>query len=130
MTASVAERVRARLVADVDSTTAVNESLVARLVREEAPLLDAALTEQAIANVLAEIAGLGPLEQLLRDPEVSEVMVNGPGRVWVERGGALECTDVSVTAPEIDHIIEKIVGPLGLGGVRAGPPGEAGQPRG
>jgi pilus assembly protein CpaF len=121
MTRGVAERVRTRLVADVDPSTVVDESLVARFVRDEAPLLDVALAQQAVADVLADIAGLGQLEPLLHDPAVSEVMVNGPGYVWVERAGVLECTAVAVTAAEIDHIIEKIVGPLGLRVDRSSP---------
>jgi pilus assembly protein CpaF len=117
-------------VTDVDPSTIVNESLVARIVREEAPLLDPALAERAVADVLADITGLGPLEALLRDVAVSEVMVNGPGRVWVERAGALECTDVTVSAGEIDHIIEKIVGPLGLRVDRSSPAVDARLPDG
>jgi pilus assembly protein CpaF len=130
MTPSVAERVRKRLVADVDPSTVVDASLVARFVREEAPLLDAALTDEAVAHVLADITGLGALESLLLDASVSEVMVNGPGRVWIERAGALECTDVAVTASEIDHIIEKIVGPLGLRVDRSSPAVDARLPDG
>jgi pilus assembly protein CpaF len=57
-------------------------------------------------------------------------MVTGPGRVWIERAGALERTDVSLTAPEIDHIIEKIVGPLGLRVDRSSPAVDARLPDG
>ena len=127
---SIAEQVRRRLVTEVDAAAAVTESLVARFVREEAPLLDAALAQQAVADVLADVTGLGALEGLLRDESVSEVMVNGPGRVWVERAGQLECTDVSLAAGEIDHIIEKIVGPLGLRVDRSSPAVDARLPDG
>jgi pilus assembly protein CpaF len=130
VTGGVAERVRTRLVTDVDPSTVVDASLVERFVREEAPLLDVGLAQQAVAAVLADITGLGPLELLLRDAAVSEVMVNGPGRVWIERAGALECTDVSLTAAEIDHIIEKIVGPLGLRVDRSSPAVDARLPDG
>jgi pilus assembly protein CpaF len=118
---AVTDRVRARLVADVDPSAAVERSLVARLVREEAPLLGSAAADAAIAAVLADVSGLGPLEPLLADTEVSEVMVNGPGLVWVERRGRLERTSVSLEANEIAHLIEKVVGPLGLRVDRSSP---------
>jgi pilus assembly protein CpaF len=130
MTGSIAERVRARLVADVDPSTRVDPALVARLVREEAPLLDAARANTTVTNVLAEVTGLGPLEPLLRDPDVSEVMVNGPGAVWVERAGALDRSAVMLSAAEIGHIIEKIVGPLGLRVDRSSPAVDARLPDG
>ncbi len=130
MTRSIAERVRARLVADIDPATRVDPALVARLVREEGPLLDAARADAAVSNVLAEVAGLGPIEPLLRDLEVSEVMVNGPGAVWIEQAGVLVRTDVVLSAPEIDHIIEKIVGPLGLRVDRSSPAVDARLPDG
>jgi pilus assembly protein CpaF len=57
---------------------------------------------------------LGPLEPLLADPAVTEVMVNGPGPVWIERGGALERTPVHIEATVLDALLERIVAPLGL----------------
>jgi pilus assembly protein CpaF len=127
---AAAQRVRARLVGDVDPAATVDPSLIARLVREEAPLLDDAAAAQAIAGVLADVSGLGLLEPLLRDVEVSEVMVNGPGTVWVERAGALVPTDLVISASEIDHVIEKIVGPLGLRVDRSSPAVDARLPDG
>jgi pilus assembly protein CpaF len=63
---------------------------------------------------MAEVTGLGVLEPLLADPAVSEVMVNGPNRVWIERAGRLERVDIAIDADGIEHLIEKIVAPLGL----------------
>ena len=58
--------------------------------------------------------GLGPLEPLLADPSVDEVMVNGPGEVWVERRGRIERTAVSFGGEaELMHAIERILAPLG-----------------
>ena len=58
--------------------------------------------------------GLGPLEPLLSDPAVDEVMVNGPGAVYVERRGRLERTGVSFAGEaELMHAIERVLAPLG-----------------
>ena len=70
--------------------------------------------ETLIEEVFAEAVGLGPLEPLLKDPEVTEIMVNGHAQIYVERKGRLELTgkqfmdDASVLA-----IIERIVSPIG-----------------
>jgi pilus assembly protein CpaF len=57
--------------------------------------------------------GVGPLAPLLRDERVSEVMVNGPRGVWVERDGRLEETGIRLTDDEILVIVERLVSPLG-----------------
>jgi pilus assembly protein CpaF len=58
--------------------------------------------------------GLGPLEALLGDPTVDEVMVSGPGRVWVERAGRVEPAGVRFgSEAELRHVIERILAPLG-----------------
>ena len=65
------------------------------LVDEEAALLGAEDREALVARVLRDTVGLGPLEDLLADPAVEEVMVNGPRQVYVERGGRIEATDAA-----------------------------------
>lgn len=65
-------------------------------------------------EIADEVLGLGPLERLLSDSTVTEVMVNGPREVYVERQGLLSLSDVSFRdAAHIMRIIEKIVSPLG-----------------
>ena len=117
--AGVAQRVQARLLDQRSAAPALEQ--VAHLVRDEAPLLGAAAHERLVADVVATISGLGPLEPLLADPTVTEVMVNGPGRVWVERAGALERVEMALDERAIEHLIEKIVSPLGLRADRAAP---------
>jgi pilus assembly protein CpaF len=94
---------------------------VAALVAEEAPLLGASARARVVGDVLAEVDGLGRLEPLLGDPEVTEIMVNGPGRVWVERGGRLQRIPLELDTPAIEHLIEKVVSPLGLRVDRSSP---------
>ncbi|MEA2842645.1 MAG: pilus assembly protein CpaF [Actinomycetota bacterium] len=87
---------------------------VAELVALEGPLLTPAEQSRLSAEVMAEVSGLGPLQPLLADPDVTEVMVNGPDRVWVERAGRLERVPMALDTPAIEHLIEKVVAPLGL----------------
>ncbi|MBM7623019.1 CpaF family protein [Sporohalobacter salinus] len=69
---------------------------------------------KVIQDIIDEIIGFGPINGLLEDPEVTEVMVNGPSQVYVERDGKLVLTDVKFRDDEhVIHIIEKIVAPLG-----------------
>jgi len=65
-------------------------------------------------DIADEVLGYGPLQPLLADPKVTEIMVNGPGKVWVERSGRLQLSDV--TFRDDDHvlrIIERIILPIG-----------------
>ncbi len=87
---------------------------IARLVRDQDPLAGAAAVDGVVDRVLARLVGLGPLDPLLADPAVTEVMVNGAGPVWVERGGTLERTTVTVDVATVEHVIERVVAPLGL----------------
>ena len=87
---------------------------IRRAVDREAALLDEAAREHLVALVAERSFGLGVLEPLLRDPSVEEVMVNGPGAVWVERSGRMERADVAfATEGDLRHAIERILAPLG-----------------
>jgi pilus assembly protein CpaF len=119
--ARLASRVHARLLADVDAHTAVDDARVRALAQLEAPLLDGPRLDEVVATVLAAACGLGPLDALLADPAVTDVMVNGPDQVWVERAGTLTRVPVVLDGPAIEHLIEKVVGPLGLRADRSAP---------
>jgi len=110
----VAGELRERLVRSADEDGGDARERVAALVAREAALLSEA-ERAALERIVRERAlGLGPLEPLLADPAVDEVMVNGPGRVWVERGGRIEPTDVAFgDEAELRHAIERILAPLG-----------------
>jgi pilus assembly protein CpaF len=86
------ERVRGRLVLVPGVPT---RAQVAALVREESGgLLDDGAVLVAVREAVDELAGAGPLEPLLRAPGVTDVLVNGPDDVWVDRGAGLERTDL------------------------------------
>jgi pilus assembly protein CpaF len=72
-------------------------------------------TRRAAAAIADELSGAGRLGPLLRDPTVSEVMVNASGDVYVERDGRLQRTTTRFTdADDVRHFIERVVSPLGL----------------
>jgi pilus assembly protein CpaF len=100
---------------------ALDDAALATLVRTEAPLLSIDRVAGVVARVRARIGGLGPLEPLLADPAVSDILVNGPGAVWVERAGRIASTQVTLDRPAIDLLVERVVSPLGLRADRANP---------
>lgn len=72
------------------------------------------LRKQVFNEILDEMTGFGPIQPLLDDPDVTEVMVNGPKKVFIEKGGKL--TKTGVTFDDDDHverIIDRIILPLG-----------------
>jgi len=88
--------------------------VVERLCDTENPLLNRMERERLIDEVLDETFGFGPLEVLLKDPTISDILVNGPHKVYVERRGKLEKTDVKFR--DNDHllqIIDRIVSKVG-----------------
>jgi pilus assembly protein CpaF len=92
----------------------VQEQLLAALAAERVPL-SAADKAQLIQDVSDDILGYGPIDKLLREEEVTEVMVNGPDKVFVERNGRLTL-DTTVQFLDEDHVrrvIDKIVSEVG-----------------
>jgi pilus assembly protein CpaF len=87
---------------------------VRALVDEEAALLRPAVRDEVATRIIRDTVGLGPLEDLLADPTVEEVMVNGVDGVYVERAGRIEAVDVCFPdEEELRNAIERILAPLG-----------------
>jgi pilus assembly protein CpaF len=111
--ARLVERRRAEAAAGGRGVTDLDQT-VRELVDEEAAVLTAADRAEIAARVIRDSVGLGPLEILLADPAVEEVMVNGPDRVFVERGGRIEQTAIAFAdEEELRNAIERILAPLG-----------------
>ncbi len=91
----------------------VHESLHAALAQERTPL-SAADKATLIQDVSDDILGYGPIDKLLREEAVSEIMCNGPKQIYVERGGKLERDEVTfVDETHLRRIIDKIVAQVG-----------------
>jgi pilus assembly protein CpaF len=91
------------------------------LVADEAPVMPARESEVVAARVQARVSGLGPLQPIVDDPAVTDVLINGSGPVWVERNGVVRPTAVTMSSEEVHQVVERILGPLGLRVDRANP---------
>ncbi|HEY2335508.1 MAG TPA: CpaF family protein [Solirubrobacterales bacterium] len=111
--ARLIERRRVEAAAGRSPVTELVEE-VRDLVAEDAAILAARDRAAVEARIVRDTIGLGPLEDLLADPTVEEVMVNGPGSVYVERAGQVEATDIRFgDEDELRNAIERILAPLG-----------------
>jgi len=88
--------------------------VVERLLDDERVPMTTAEQNKIIEEVLDEVLGLGPLEPLLKEPSISDILVNGFDKVYIERGGKLSLTNVRFKDnAHLLHIIEKIVSQVG-----------------
>jgi pilus assembly protein CpaF len=84
------------------------------LCQRSTSLINRSERERLVNEVLDETFGLGPLEPLLKDPSITDILINGPSTVYVERRGQLERVNVSFTdSKHLLHIIQRIVGQTG-----------------
>jgi len=116
-------RIQNKLLAELDPTMDVTKTEEVRLTIEE--MFDATLAEENIIlsrverqrlfeQIAAEILGYGPLEPFLADETITEIMVNGPRNIYVERKGKIERTNAAFeSADHLMRIIDRIIAPLG-----------------
>jgi pilus assembly protein CpaF len=117
------ERIQDKLVAELDPTMDVTrtdevrrtiQDMFDHILAQENIILSRAERERLFEGIVAEILGFGPLEVLLADESVSEIMVNGPQKVFVERKGKLIKTNITFEDNEhVMRVIDRIVSPLG-----------------
>jgi pilus assembly protein CpaF len=104
---------------------------VARALAAEGIVAPPDVWARMVRDLVDELGGLGPLEGLLRDPAVTDVMVNGPFEVHVERDGALRRTAVRFDdATHLERVLRRVLGPLGVRLDRAHPYADAVLPGG
>jgi len=116
-------RIQEKLIAELDpamditqtgEVRATIEEMFETILMEENIVLSRSERRRLFEQIVAEILGLGPLEPLLADDSITEVMVNGPKNVFVERDGKIERTNASFESDEhLMRIIDRIVAPLG-----------------
>ena len=105
----------AAMLAKIDNVSSSDvETLINDYISENHPEIGRMDKAYILKSVQNEITGLGPLEELISDSTVSEIMVNGPNQVYVERKGKLVLSDVKFQDEEhVRRIIDRIVTPLG-----------------
>jgi pilus assembly protein CpaF len=116
-------RIQHRLINELDSKLDLSnqaevrrqiEELFGKIGDEEGIALTRAERVRMLEQITDEILGLGPMEPLLRDDTITEVMVNGPQQVYIEREGRLELTNVTFQNDEhVMKIIQRIIAPIG-----------------
>jgi pilus assembly protein CpaF len=118
----IKSRVHARLVEEMqDEDSAEREDIVAKigeLVNEVLALSGTPLprNERArlVESLINDVLGLGPLEQLLNDPEISEIMINGPRQIYVEQRGKLTLSSVTFESnAQLLQVIDRVVSSIG-----------------
>ena len=119
MKARVQNKLLAQLDPSMDSSRSAElrrtiEDLYESILAEEAIVLSRAERKRLFDQIVSEILGLGPLEALLADETVTEVMVNGPKNLYIERKGKLERVPAAFESNEhVMRIIDRIMAPLG-----------------
>lgn len=117
------ERIQDKLVAELDPAMDISrtdevrrtiQDMYEQILTQENIILSRSERERLFEGIVAEILGFGPLEILLADESVSEIMVNGPEKVYIERKGKLTLSKVSFENNEhVLKVIDRIVSPLG-----------------
>ena len=103
-----------RQMSDAELKLRVMEMLEWALDQEESVPLSRADRLALLQEIADDVLGYGPIDPFLADPDITEVMVNGPHQVWIERAGLLSRTDARfVDETHLERIIEKIVGQVG-----------------
>ncbi len=103
---------------------------VVEWVRAQDPLVESSAARDVADRVLSRTHGLGPVEVFLDDLSVTEIMINGPGPVWVDRGNRSEPSEVVVDDHDIALLVERVLDPLGLRVDRSSPMVDARLPDG
>ncbi|AFH62393.2 CpaF family protein [Paenibacillus caseinilyticus] len=99
---------------DVESVIGKLDAMAVEILKEDESFRGRIDRKKVIDELVNDLTGFGPINPLLLDDEVSEVMVNGPNQVYVERSGRLELTHVQFRDDEhVMSVIDKIVAPIG-----------------
>ena len=116
-------RIQDRLIAELDPTMDISrtdevrrdiEEMYDTLLAQESIILSRSERQRLFEQIVAEILGYGPIEPLLADETITEIMVNGPKSIYIERKGKIEKVNTSFESDEhLMRIVDRIVAPLG-----------------
>lgn len=99
---------------DVESIIPKLDAMVVEIIKEDETFRGKIDRKKIVDELKNDLTGFGPINPLLLDPEVTEVMVNGPNQVYCERGGKIQLSNVQFRDNEhVMNVIEKIVAPIG-----------------
>ncbi|MFC4075481.1 CpaF family protein [Salinithrix halophila] len=121
---SLARHFKTRLLRETDLEKLTNmpsvelrvtlDRLIGRYMADEQVVISRQDRDRLITRIIDESVGYGPLEPLLEDPDITEVMVNGPDEIYYEKKGQIHKTDIHFRDEEaLRHVIDRIVAPLG-----------------
>lgn len=90
------------------------EQLISQFMSEEKVVIPRHDKEMLLTRIIDESIGFGPLEPLLKDPAITEILINGPKEVYIEKLGKLQLTSIVFKDDgHVRHVIDRIVAPLG-----------------
>src|SRR6266545_4804695 len=99
---------------DAKAVRANIEEMFTKFLDEEGVVITRVERQKMLEAILDEILGFGPIQPLLNDDTITEVMVNGPFRVYIERKGKLQLSDITFQSDDhVSRIIERIIAPIG-----------------
>ncbi|MED1865904.1 CpaF family protein [Fictibacillus nanhaiensis] len=90
------------------------ERIISQFMLEERVVIPRSDKEKLLTRLIDESVGFGPLESLLNDPDITEILINGHNEVYIEKNGRLELTSLKFKdESHVRHIIDRVVAPLG-----------------
>ncbi len=116
------QRVQAKLLEEIDTTEEGDrDAIVARLteimntvIAEQGTMMTRVDRQRLLDLMINDFLGLGPIESLISDPEITEVMINGPNQVFIEHNGKIQLSDVKFESEEqLRRVIDRIVSTIG-----------------
>ena len=108
------DRIRQRLIDSVGENAEPSPALVAQALRAEGVVLGDDALLSMVSTLRDDLGGAGPLEPLMRDPRVTDVLVNGPAEVWVDRGEGLTRADIHFTdAAAVRRLAQRLASSAG-----------------
>lgn len=99
---------------DVTNIIPKIDSIAQKILETEEESFDAVDTKKVVQELIDDVTGYGPINPLLLDPDITEVMVNGPYKIYVEKHGKVKLTPIKFRDnDQVMNVIDKIVSPLG-----------------